>query len=80
MDSRKLAIAGNEMTCPICSYNEFGHQEFLVSAGVEAHVVLSPTGKRSLTHRVKDGQAPVAETCARCGYVMLFVRPLDDHS
>jgi len=80
MDSRKLAVAGIEMTCPICSHNEFSRQEILVSAGVEAHVVLSPTGKRSLTHRVNDGEAPVAETCGRCGYVMLFVRPLDDHS
>lgn len=80
MDSRKLAIAGNEMTCPICSHNEFSHQEFLVSAGVEAQVVLSPTGNRSLTHRVKDGEAPVAETCARRGYVLLSIRPPDDHS
>ncbi|MGQ0432921.1 MAG: hypothetical protein ACT452_11025 [Microthrixaceae bacterium] len=80
MDSRKLAIAGIEMTCPICSHDEFSRQQFLVSAGVEARVVLSPTGKRSLTHRVKDGEVPVAESCARCDYVLLFVRPPDDHS
>ena len=80
MDSRALTIAGNEVACPVCSHTEFRRQELLVSSGVEAKVVLSNTGKRSLTHRVTDGVLPVAETCARCGYILLFASEDDDRS
>jgi predicted nucleic-acid-binding Zn-ribbon protein len=68
-------MVGTEVRCPICSHPEFERQEVLVSAGVEADVVVSPSGDRSWTHRVKDGRKPVAEVCARCGYVLLFVSP-----
>ena len=44
----------------------------MVSAGVEAGVVISATGKRAWTGRVPDGLMPSTETCDCCGYVLLF--------
>ena len=72
---RALQLAGVDIRCPICSHPEFERREVLVSAGVGAELVLSPSGDRSWTNRVKDGTKPVAEVCAKCGHVLLFAPP-----
>lgn len=60
------------MTCPVCSGGKFFRRLVDVSAGVGADVVLSDTGRRTFSNRVRDGHRLIAEVCSHCSFVLLF--------